>query len=152
MQKIREIEKTEQNVRYAAVTTLLEIWACIDWEKMDKRRLVNIWDEFTAKVKASAMTTNSYELFVEKLARKMDVRSLRYSEINEFIHQSKEFKDDILKLLRDETITIVLEARLENQVRKEYAKRLQEKEEQEKQIEEFGEKQVEFTEKGAKVK
>ena len=38
------------------------------------------------------MTTNSYENFVEKLARKMDVRSLRSRIFRDVSQQSEEFK------------------------------------------------------------
>jgi hypothetical protein len=117
------------SARAAAVATIIDIWSCIDWDRVDSKRAMGIWDEVSNKVKASAMTTNSYERFVEKLARKLDVRSLRYREISDIEKESPDFKQEILKLLREETLSIMLEVRLNNQIRKEQAQ--QEKERQE---------------------
>lgn len=121
------MEATRDNIKQSAITTLIEIWDCIDWDSMDSRRIYGIWDEFSSKIKASAMTTNSYEKFIEKLCRKMDIRSLRFGQINELQKQSNEFKKQILKILREETLGIVLEVRLNNQIRKEQAQLLKKK-------------------------
>lgn len=146
------IAATEENIREAASETLYEVWACIDWDKVDRNRAYGIWDEFASKVKAAAMTTNSYEKFVEKLCRKMDVRSLRYSHINTFASQSEEFKQAMLKLFREETLQLVLEMRLNNELRKEMKQKVDAKE---KEIEELNKKlddtQVSFTKKGVKI-
>ena len=67
-----------ENAIDMAISTLLDIWEQIDWSKVTSQRSIGIWDEFASKVKAAAMTTNSYETFVEKLCKKMDVRSLKF--------------------------------------------------------------------------
>lgn len=139
-------KNTKENIEEMAVATLLDIWSCIDWEKVDKRRAYGIWDEFSNKVKASALTTNSYEKFVEKLARKIDVRSLRYRAINEIRQQSEEIKQAILDLIRSETLQLVLKVRLNNEVRKEQRKAMQ----KEESVEESNRKVV-FTNKGVEV-
>ena|SRR5690554_4485634 len=149
MNKIK-IDLTEENVRYVASETIYSIWACIDWDKVDARRAYGIWDEFGSKIKAAAMTTNSYEKFVEKLARKMDVRSLRHSIFQKVGQQSDEFKQAVLKLIREETFSLVLEVRLNNDARKEMQKSLKEQELRQKELEERN-RQVKFTEKGAKI-
>lgn len=46
-----EIVFNENNVRQLARETISEIWACIDWDKVDKRRAYGIWDEISNKVK-----------------------------------------------------------------------------------------------------
>lgn len=144
-------EITRENIRCAAIATITNLWSCIDWEKVDSRRLAGIWDEVTSKVKAAAMTTNSYEKFVEKLARKLDVRSLKYREINDIINETEEFKKAVLKMIREETLGIMLEVRLNRQIQKELREQEQERIEKEKALEEKLNKQVSFTEKGAVI-
>ena len=112
----------DKNIQYC-VSTLSEIWAQIDWDKVKGSRALGIWDEFTAKVKSTAMTTTSYETFVEKLCRKMDVRSLRFAMISEISELSEDIKKQILKCFRSETQIIILKLRLQNQIRKEQMQR-----------------------------
>lgn len=113
-----EIVNNKDNVRQCAIETIIEIWSCIDWNKVTANRAYGIWDEYASKIKASALTTNNYEKFVEKLARKMEVRSLRYKTILEISKQSDKFKNAVLKLIREETLQLVLELRLNNEARK----------------------------------
>jgi len=148
----KEIELTKENVQFCAEATITEIWGAIDWDKIDAKRAYGIWDEFGAKVKASAMSTNSYETFVEKLCKKMDVRSLRYKTIKEVGEQSDEFKDAVMKLIREQTLQLVLKVRLNNEARKEMKKELEKKErEQQQKMKEDNEIQVKFTERGVKI-
>jgi hypothetical protein len=113
----------DKNIQQYCVSTLSEIWAQIDWDKVKGSRVLGIWDEFTAKVKSTAMTTTSYETFVEKLCRKMDVRSLRFAMISEISELSEDVKKQILKCYRSETQIIILKLRLQNQIRKEQMQR-----------------------------
>jgi len=149
MDKVK-IDFNEENIRQVAIETIYGIWSCIDWDKVDTRRAYGIWDEFGNKIKAAAMTTNSYEKFVEKLARKMDVRSLRHSIFSKTNQQSDEFKQAVLKLIREETLQLVLEVRLNNEARKEMKQALEEKERQQKELQER-DRQVTFTNKGVKL-
>lgn len=132
------------------------MWGQIDWEKTDKSRLLGIWDEFADKIAAIARTTNRYEVFVERLCGEMGVRSLRFRDVNDIQQQDDLFKKAVVKILREETRPLVLEVRLNNQVRKEQAQLKKEKEEQEKkqkelETEQAMNKQVSFTEKGDAV-
>lgn len=128
----------------------MNVWNCIDWDKITGSRAMGIWDEVTSKVKAAATTTNSYEKFVEKLARKLDVRSLRYAEIADIEKQDDDFKKAVLKLIREETLGIMLEVRLNKQVQRELREQERERQEKEKALEEkLSKAQVSFTEKGA---
>ena len=138
-------ELSEINIKQMAEATIMDIWSCIDWDKVDARRAYGIWDEFASKIKAAAMTTNNYERFVEKLARKMDVRSLRYASIKEISEQPPELKQAILKHIREQTLQLVLQVRLNNEARKAQKKALEKEQEQEQN------RQVSFTEKGVKV-
>ena len=113
----------DKNIQQYCVSTLSEIWAQIDCDKVKVSRALGIWDEFTAKVKSTAMTTTSYETFVEKLCRKMDVRSLRFAMISEISELSEDIKKQILKCFRSETQIIILKLRLQNQIRKEQMQR-----------------------------
>ena len=142
-------KNNRENAIDMAISTLLDIWEQIDWSKVTSQRSIGIWDEFASKVKAAAMTTNSYETFVEKLCKKMDVRSLKFKNIDEISNQDEEIKKNILKILRSETQIIVLKLRLNKEIRKERAKRIQE--EREKINNELENKQVYFTEEGVKV-
>jgi len=113
---------------------------------------MGIWDEVASKVKAAAMTTTKYERFVEKLCRKLDVRSLRYREISDIEKQPEEFKQKVLKLLREETLSIMLEVRLNNQVRKEMAQAEKERQEKIKKLNEKADNlQVNFEDWRVKV-
>lgn len=149
MDKVK-IDFNKENIRQVAIETIYGIWSCIDWDKVDARRAYGIWDEFGNKIKAAAMTTNSYETFVEKLARKMDVRSLRYSIFQKVNQQSKEFKQAVLKLIREETLQLVLEVRLNKEARKEMEQSLKEQELRQKELEERN-RQIIFTNKGVKI-
>lgn len=113
----------DKNIQQYCVLTLSEIWAQIDWDKVKGSRALGIWDEFTSKVKSAAMTTTNYETFVEKLCRKMDVRSLRFAMISEISELSEDIKKQILKCFRSETQIIILKLRLQNQIRKEQMQR-----------------------------
>ena len=93
-------KNNRENAIDMAISTLLDIWEQIDWSKVTSQRSIGIWDEFASKVKAAAMTTNSYETFVEKLCKKMDVRSLKFKNIDEISNQDEEIKKNILKILR----------------------------------------------------
>ena len=141
-------KNNRENAIDMAISTLLDIWEQIDWSKVTSQRSIGIWDEFASKVKAAAMTTNSYETFVEKLCKKMDVRSLKFKNIDEISNQDEEIKKNILKILRSETQIIVLKLRLNKEIRKERAKRIQEEREKNNELEN---KQVYFTEEGVKV-
>lgn len=142
----------KENIQNMALSTLIDIWSQIDWDKVTGQRAMGIWDEFSNKVKAASMTTNSYEAFVEKLCKKMDVRSLKFKNIDEISSQDQEFKKAIIKILRSETQIIVLKLRLNNQVRKEEAKKRKlAMEKVRKYDEEIDNKQVSFTEKGVNV-
>ena len=142
-------KNNRENAIDMAISTLLDIWEQIDWSKVTSQRSIGIWDEFASKVKAAAMTTNSYETFIEKLCKKMDVRSLKFKNIDEISNQDEEIKKNILKILRSETQIIVLKLRLNKEIRRERAKRIQE--EREKINNELENKQVYFTAEGVKV-
>lgn len=141
-------KNNRENAIDMTISTLLDIWEQIDWSKVTSQRSIGIWDEFASKVKAAAMTTNSYETFVEKLCKKMDVRSLKFKNIDEISNQDEEIKKNILKILRSETQIIVLKLRLNKEIRRERAKRIQEERERNNELEN---KQVYFTEEGMKV-
>lgn len=108
----------EENLQNMAIVTLNDIWKQIDFNKVTSKRTFGIWEEFSSKVKASAMTTNKYEVFVEKLCKKMDVRSLKSKNIKDISEESIEVKEAVVKILRKETQIIILKMRLNNQEKK----------------------------------
>lgn len=116
----------EKYLKDCAVFLITDVWACIDWEKIDSRRAMGIWDEFTSKVRAAASTTSSLERFIERLSRKMDVRSLRFITTSDILEKSAEEKKQILKYIRENSVSIVLQLRLNNDARKEERRILEE--------------------------
>ena len=121
----------EKKARQCAIATLMNIWNCIDWSKVDSKRAYNIWDEFTNKVKASAYTTNEYEKFVEKLCKKLNINSLKYREIIDIEMENLDFKEQIMDLFREETLSLVLEVKINKEVVKEQKRLEKEREESE---------------------
>lgn len=122
----------EEEAREYAIETLINIWSCIDWNKVDSKRAYNIWDEFSNKIKASAFTTNKYEEFVEKLCKKLNIESLKYREILDVkLKTNIEIKDKIMDLFRNETLLLVLEVKMNNEIRKEQKKIEKERKERE---------------------
>lgn len=119
----------EKKARQCAIATLINIWNCIDWSKVDSKRAYNIWDEFTNKVKASAYTTNEYEKFVEKLCKKLNINSLKYREIIDIEMENLKLKEQIMNLFREETLSIVLEVKINKEIIKEQKKIEKEREE-----------------------
>lgn len=114
--KKRELNRI--NIRNSAIETLFEVWNRQDFDKIKGTRLFGIWDEFTNKVRASAMSTNSYSAFVEKLCRKLDVRSLKFKGIATINNQSDDFKMEVLELIREEPTQLMLELRLQTYMNK----------------------------------
>lgn len=142
-------ELNRENIQNMSVSTLTDIWSQLDWDKITGQRAMGIWGEFSNKVKAAAMTTNSYEKFIEKLCRKMDIRSLRFKNIDEISKETEEFKKAILKAFREETQIVVLKLRLNNQIRKEQALAEKARKEKEENLNKKLENAtVAFTEKG----
>lgn len=122
------MEEKEKTREYA-VATLINIWNCIDWSKVDSKRAYNIWDEFANKVKAASYTTNKYEKFVEKLCKKLNINSLKFREIKDIEMQKIDIKDQIMDLLREETLSLVLEVKLNKEIIKEQKKLERDREE-----------------------
>lgn len=119
----------KKKAREYAVATLINIWNCIDWSKVDSKRAYNIWDEFANKVKAASYTTNKYERFVEKLCKKLNINSLKFREIKDIETQKIDIKEQIMDLLREETLSLVLEVKLNKEVIKEQKKLERDREE-----------------------
>ena len=80
----------------------------------------------------------------------MEVRSLKFREINVISQESEEFKKAILKMFREETQLLVLKLRLNKQIRKEQAAQEQARKEKEKVLnEKLDNFKVNFNNKGA---
>lgn len=138
-------------VKQAAIATLQEIWDNIDWQKTDARRLYGIWDEFASKIKAAAMTTNKYETFVEKLCKKLEIRSLKSKTVSDITALSEEEKTQILKIVRTETTLLVLEIRLNSENRRQLSEQVRlKKEEAAVQVKGLNEAQVKIKKGGTK--
>jgi len=66
---------------------------------------MKIYDEYTSKIR-SAANTSDLRRFTDKLAAKMSIRALNYSQ--EMMEIVKENDPEMLKILRDETQYIVM--------------------------------------------
>lgn len=110
----KQFSKTKENIIECCVNTLSEVWQCINWDKIDKRRALNIYDEFSSKVKAAAMTTNNFETFINKLGIKFEIRSYKSKILDEIYDQSDDFHKEMLKKFRN-PLVLILKLRLKNQ-------------------------------------
>ncbi|MGO0987462.1 hypothetical protein ACTPEW_16130 [Clostridioides difficile] len=99
-----------------AVEILSEIWRRIDWNKSN---YINIGNEFVNKVSLIAMTTDKYEIFIEKLCRKLGVKKLLFPTIAEVSDMDENIKCEILKLFREQPQILFLKMKLQKQNDKE---------------------------------
>ena len=101
--------KKEEQSREHARDLILEVWRSVDWDGVSGSRRMGIYDEFQAKVQSAAMTS-SLGKFVERLARKMGVRSLNNTRADGILRECDHAT--VLDLLRTETSMIVIMMRV----------------------------------------
>ena len=66
---------SEELRREAILKILLNVWRNIDFEAMQKSRLMGIWDEFSSKLISSTACRTRFQ-FLNLICSKFDVRSL----------------------------------------------------------------------------
>lgn len=108
-----------------AVKVLNDIWSDIDFSNMPATRMMKIWDEFSNKVKGSAKSSATFEVFIEKLCKKFDIKALSAKDgmIDMVVDMPESDKKEILKVYREELIIIMLKLRmLRGQIKETYRK------------------------------
>ncbi|EGT3953484.1 hypothetical protein ERM45_00915 [Clostridioides difficile] len=119
-------KKNYYDIKELAVETINEIWIRINW---DEKNYIKISENFINNIKRSSMITSKYEIFVEKLCSKLQIKSLSLQKINEISNMDEETKYEILKLFREQPQIIFLEMRLKREREKEHKEHKEDKEE-----------------------
>lgn len=109
--RIAANREQEQGIeaRYSVAADLLEdIWLHIDWEGMNRGRMMKIWDEFENSVKALSKCYSRLEPFIDKICKRFHSYVNRY-ETKEILAGGHE---EILNVFRAETQIPMLLLRL----------------------------------------
>jgi len=105
--------------REAAIAILFHIFKCIDFDGMQKSRLIGIWEEFTSKVLAST-SVRTKENFLNIISAKLGIRTLANDFSEKIILLLNKFNDDeFLSLIRDDLQYLILRLRIEIKDKKE---------------------------------
>jgi len=91
-----------------AVSLLETVWQAMDWDNINGRRRMNIYNEFRDAVEESADVRN-LSRYLDRLTENMSVRSLNDPEAIEIIENSD--GDELLRLFRQESQYLVLKLR-----------------------------------------
>ena len=118
----------ENKIKELAIISLIAVWDKIDWEKIKLERAYKIWDEFSNKVRAAVFTTNKFNIFINKLCKKLDIAALSDKCLHEIIEMDDEIKSEIVNLLRNDLHSVILAMRLNIEVRKEERAKIKAKE------------------------
>lgn len=118
----------ENKIKELAIISLIAVWDKIDWEKIKLERAYKIWDEFSNKVRAAVFTTNKFNIFINKLCKKLDIAALSDRCLHEIIEMDDEIKSEIVNLLRNDLHSVILAMRLNIEVRKEERAKIKAKE------------------------
>lgn len=119
-------KKNYYDIKELAVETINEIWIRINW---DEKNYIKISENFINNIKRSSMITSKYEIFVEKLCSKLQIKSLSLPKINEISNMDEETKYEILKLFREQPQIVFLEMRLKREREKEEKEEKEDEEE-----------------------
>jgi hypothetical protein len=122
------IKVDENKIKELAIISLIAVWDKIDWEKIKLERAYKIWDEFSNKVRAAVFTTNKFNIFINKLCKKLDIAALSDRCLHEIIEMDDEIKSEIVNLLRNDLHSVILAMRLNIEVRKEERAKIKAKE------------------------
>lgn len=88
-----------------AASILEDIWVNIDWDMMNRGRMVGIRDEFANKIRALSRCYANVEPFLERLCRAFGSRMTK--EETKIILETID-KKQLMKILREETQIVVL--------------------------------------------
>ena len=118
---------TEQKIKELAIISLISVWDRIDWDKIKLERAYKIWDEFSNKVRASIFTTNEFNIFINKLCKKLCISSLADRCLHEIMEMEDDIKNQILNKLRVDLHSIILAMRLNIEIRKQQHEEIKKK-------------------------
>ena len=122
------IKVDENKIKELAIISLIAVWDKIDWEKIKLGRAYKIWDEFSNKVRAAVFTTNKFNIFINKLCKKLDIAALSDRCLHEIIEMEDDIKSEIVNLLRNDLHSVILAMRLNIEIRKEERAKIKAKE------------------------
>ncbi|HDF4164010.1 hypothetical protein ACRVX5_16585 [Clostridioides difficile] len=108
-------KKDYEEIKELAVETIAEIWTRINWSE---KNYIKISENFINNIKRSSMITSKYEVFVENLCSKLQIKSLSLPKINEISTMDEDTKYDILELFRQQPQIIFLEMKLKREKEK----------------------------------
>jgi hypothetical protein len=95
--------------RNALINILKMIWKSIDFQGMQRTRLMTIWDEFSSKVLVSSQVKTK-QMFLNKICEKFNIRSLNNTELVKHLDMFND--DEFLLLLRNELQYLILRLKL----------------------------------------
>lgn len=109
------------NLESIALNLLDPIWLGVAKEYKQKYSL-SIWQQFEDNIRSAAYTSNLSK-FLNGICQKLGVefRKQDISKVNEFLKENRD--KEILQSLRDETTTLVLIVRVNNEKRREAKKK-----------------------------
>ncbi|HBG2405026.1 TPA: hypothetical protein KPK48_003228 [Clostridioides difficile] len=109
-------KKDYEEIKELAVETINEIWIKINWSE---KNYIKISENFINNIKRSSMITSKYEVFVENLCSRLQIKSLSLPKINEISTMDEDTKYEILELFRQQPQIIFLEMKLKREKEKE---------------------------------
>lgn len=116
--------KTHEEKREALLSILQHIWKSIDFEGMQKGRLMSIWDEFTSKVLASTQVKTK-EQFLNTISAKMGIRALANDYSDNIAILLQNFNDyEFLDTLRNELQYLMLKLKVMSKKKETVSKNL----------------------------
>lgn len=96
--------------KYKTASLLLKnIWINIDWQKINEKRKIKIWQEFENKARALSKCYSRLEPFLDKICRSFN----SYISDKKIKHILKKDHDEILDIYRQEIQIPMLLIRLE---------------------------------------
>lgn len=105
--KYKSVYLTQEARHEAIVELLYLVHKAINWQGMDKNRLMGIWDEIYSKLIKACYVSNKYQ-FLEKFCKSLDVRSIGDNAIDIL----DTFSDyELLDTIRQEAQIILLKLR-----------------------------------------
>jgi len=121
LNEVCEFKEEEPYFEKAALTIAKGVWAGIDFEGMQQRRMYKIYDEFSSKMQ-SASYCNEIDEFINNFARKMGVLSIPQSHLKEIIEvrdylKEKKLQNEFLEYVAQKNVIIVALFRLDKELK-----------------------------------
>lgn len=120
-----ECEKLSEQLRQNAVSLVSVVWHGINFNNINSRRRMKIYEEYENKIKSASMT-GKISIFLNKLCEKMDsnISDADAPKVLEVIRgiEAQDLDLELLDILRSESAYIILLMREANNELKEKSK------------------------------